>query len=112
MLPMNRLGWGWAAPGTPEKKRGWKCKFTKEETRTMITLWCIFRAPLMIGTDLPQIDDATLSLLTNDEVLSLEKNSHGAFLVTKDENQCVCAVLYALPMDSRLERILHEHLPL
>lgn len=73
MLPMNRLGWGWAAPGTPENKRGWKCKFTKEETRTMITLWCIFRAPLMIGTDLPQLDSFNLSLLTNEEILAMDK---------------------------------------
>ena len=73
MLPMNRLGWGWAAPGTPEEKRGWYSKFTKEETRTMITLWSIFRAPLMIGTDLPQLDDFNLSLLTNEEILAMDK---------------------------------------
>ena len=61
MLPMNRLGWGWAAPGTPEEKR------------TMITLWSIFRAPLMIGTDLPQLDEFNLSLLTNPEIIEMDK---------------------------------------
>lgn len=73
MLPMNRLGWGWAAPGTPEEKRGWYSKFTKEETRTMITLWSVFRAPLMIGTDLPQLDEFNLSLLTNPEIIEMDK---------------------------------------
>lgn len=73
MLPMNRLGWGWAAPGTPEEKRGWYSKFTHEETRTMITLWSIFRAPLMIGTDLPQLDEFNLSLLTNPEIIEMDK---------------------------------------
>ncbi|MCR5285026.1 MAG: glycoside hydrolase family 27 protein [Treponema sp.] len=73
MLPMNRLGWGWADPDAPEESKGWSCKFTKEETRTMITLWCIFRAPLMIGTDLPQLDDFNLSLLTNEEIIAMNK---------------------------------------
>ena len=48
-------------------------KFSKEETRTMITLWSIFRAPLMIGTDLPQLDDFNLSLLTNPEIIEMDK---------------------------------------
>ena len=39
----------------------------------MITLWCIFRAPLMIGTDLPQLDSFNLSLLTNEEILAMDK---------------------------------------
>jgi hypothetical protein len=83
MLPLGKLGKGFG--------NEWYTRLTPDEQKTMMSLWCIFRSPLMIGTDLPQIDDATLSLLTNDEVLSLEKNSHGAFLVTKDENQCVWA---------------------
>ena len=68
MLPMNVLGYGWGDMNSPENK-GWKCKFTQEESRTMVTLWSIFRAPLMIGTDLPQLDDFSLSLLTNEEIL-------------------------------------------
>ena len=83
MLPLGKLGKGFG--------NEWYTRLTPDEQKTMMSLWCIFRSPLMIGTDLPQIDDATLSLLTNDEVLLLEKNSHGAFLVTKDENQCVWA---------------------
>ncbi len=83
MLPLGKLGKGFG--------NEWYTRLTPDEQKTMMSLWCIFRSPLMIGTDLPQIDDATLALLTNEEVLSLEKNSHGAFLVTKDENQCVWA---------------------
>ena len=48
-------------------------KFTKEETRTMITLWSIFRSPLMIGTDLPQLSKENLELLTNDEIIQMNK---------------------------------------
>ena len=76
MLPMGKLGFGWA-PADAENK-GWNCKFTEEETRTMITLWSIFRAPLMIGTDLPQLSDFNLGLLTNDEIIAMNKCSNQA----------------------------------
>ncbi len=39
----------------------------------MITLWSIFRAPLMIGTDLPQLDQFNLGLLTNPAILEMDK---------------------------------------
>lgn len=61
--------------------------------------------------------DGHVSLLCGPRALKLKasrrrQNADCAFENYADENQCVCAVLYALPMDSRLERILHEHLPL
>lgn len=78
MLPMNVLGYGWGDLESSSNK-GWKCKFTQEETRTMITFWSIFRAPLMIGTDLPQLDDFNLSLLTNEEIIEMNKNPLQAY---------------------------------
>jgi alpha-galactosidase len=53
-----------------------KTRFTAEEQRTLMTLWCIARSPLIMGGDLRNLDDFTLSLLTNDEVLSV--NQHGS----------------------------------
>ena len=78
MLPMNVLGFGW---GNMEDKnnKGWKSKFSLEETRTMITLWSIFRSPLMIGTDLPQLDKQNLELLTNEEIIAMNKNPNRAY---------------------------------
>ncbi len=78
MIPLNVLGWGWGTG--KDKKRGWTSKFTKDEARTMITLWSIFRSPLMLGTDLPQLDDFSLSLITNDEILAMNKNPYQAFM--------------------------------
>jgi len=49
--------------------------FTKEEQQTLITLWSIFRSPLMFGGDLPGNDSFTLSLITNKEVLNVLRNS-------------------------------------
>jgi alpha-galactosidase len=41
----------------------------------MMTLWCIFRSPLIFGGDLPTNDAATTALITNDEVLAVDQHS-------------------------------------
>lgn len=52
-------------------------RLTKDEQRTMMTLWCVSRAPLMFGGDLLSMDPFTLSLLTNEEVLAVNQSSTG-----------------------------------
>ena len=49
--------------------------FTKAEQRTMMTLWCMMRSPLMIGAEMSKNDDFTLALLTNADVLAIGKES-------------------------------------
>lgn len=63
MLPLGRLGGGFQGE--------WTCRFTADEQRTMMTLWCLFGSPLMVGAELTKLDDWTLSLLTNREVLAM-----------------------------------------
>jgi hypothetical protein len=63
MLPVGKLGKGFGFERDTN--------FTKEEQRTMMTLWCLFGSPLMIGAELTLLDPWTLSLLTNREILSL-----------------------------------------
>ncbi|MBD5777963.1 glycoside hydrolase family 27 protein [Pelagicoccus sp. NFK12] len=67
MLPMGRI----ALCGPEGEPRD--SLFTTEEQRTMMTLWSIFRSPLMLGGDVPTLDETTLSLLTNEEVLAANK---------------------------------------
>ena len=55
----------------------------------MLTLWCIFRSPLMIGTDLTQLDEWTLSLLTNHEVMMLAKHTKNARQVERDAEHVI-----------------------
>ena len=45
--------------------------FTYDECKTMMTLWCIFRSPLMIGGELTRMNQDNLSLLKNNKLLSL-----------------------------------------
>ncbi len=49
-----------------------------------MTLWCISRSPLMIGANMPDNDDFTLSLLTNDEVLAVGQHSAGGHQLFRD----------------------------
>jgi alpha-galactosidase len=71
MLPLGHIGIRAPEHGMPDRFSG----FTKEEQRTLVTLWCIFRSPLMIGGELRDMDPWTLSLLTNPEVLSVLNDS-------------------------------------
>ncbi len=52
-------------------------RFTHDEQRTHLTLWCITRSPLMFGGDLTRNDAFTDSLLTNDEVIAVNQHSTG-----------------------------------
>jgi alpha-galactosidase len=58
------------------EKNGWT-HFTADEQRTLMTLWCIARSPLMMGGHLPKNDEFTLSLLANQEVLAVNQSSGG-----------------------------------
>jgi hypothetical protein len=49
--------------------------FSKDEQFTLLTLWCIARSPMILGGNLPNNDEFTLALLTNDEVLAVDQNS-------------------------------------
>jgi hypothetical protein len=74
MLPLGHIG-----INTPEHdKHSRFTNFTKDEQITMMTLWCIFRSPLMVGAELRDNDEWTLSVLTNPEILRLLKHSYGA----------------------------------
>ncbi|WP_310605066.1 glycoside hydrolase family 27 protein [Anaerosporobacter sp.] len=63
--------------------------FTKDEQITMMTLWSIFRSPMMLGTELTTLDSWTLELLTNKNVMHLLSGSHGAKQLMRDDKQAV-----------------------
>jgi hypothetical protein len=69
MLPLGRIGIR-AERGNPRMT-----KFTRDEQITLMTLWSIFKSPLMYGGNLPDNDSSSLSLLTNENVLNVLKSS-------------------------------------
>lgn len=81
MLPIGKLGKGF---GTERDTN-----FTREEQITMMTLWCVFGSPLMIGAELTKLDEQTMSLLTNKDVLKLLSNDYIGKQVERDEYHAV-----------------------
>lgn len=50
-------------------------RLSSDEQIMLMTLWIIFRSPLMIGGNLTSLDEFTLGLLTNPEVLGVHRAS-------------------------------------
>jgi hypothetical protein len=71
MLPLGRIGI------RAERGDDRMSLLTRDEQRTMMTLWVTGRSPLMFGGDLPCTDAETLALLTNDDVLRILNHSAG-----------------------------------
>ena len=85
MLPLGKVG----------KHFGQErdCLFTRQEQKTMMTLWCMFSSPLMLGAEMTKLDDWTLSLLCNEELLRLENGQFVSRQVLRDREKCVwCSV--------------------
>ncbi len=83
MLPLGRLG---PAPGWGKPRY---TRLSHDEQRTLVTLWCIFPSPLMVGGELPAADDWTASLLTNPEVIAVDQHSGGNHLAIHTDKTVV-----------------------
>ena len=68
MLVVGQVGWGPTLHAT---------HLTPNEQYTHLSLWCLCCSPLLIGCDMTQLDDFTLNLLTNDEVLAVNQDPLG-----------------------------------
>lgn len=68
MLVVGHLGWG---PSLHPSE------LTPHEQISHITIWCMLAAPLLIGCDLTKLDEFTLNLLSNDEVLDVDQDPLG-----------------------------------
>lgn len=69
MLVVGWVGWGPSLHPT---------NLTPDEQYTHISLWSMLSAPLLIGCDLTRLDEFTLNLLTNDEVLAIDQDPLGS----------------------------------
>jgi len=65
MLPLGHIGIRSVDGGASDRRT----RFTRDEQRTMLSLWSIFRSPLMMGGELRDNDEWTLDLLSNTEAL-------------------------------------------
>ena len=66
MLVVGRLGKPWG--------KLHDSALTPDEQYSHISLWCLLSAPLLIGCDMADVDDFTMNLLTNNEVLAVNQD--------------------------------------
>ena len=68
MLVVGKVGWG------PSLRNS---RLTINEQYTHISLWSLLASPLLIGCDMSQLDDFTLNLLKNSEVIDVNQDPLG-----------------------------------
>lgn len=68
MMVLGYVGWGDEQHPT---------NLTADEQRTHMTMWALLAAPLILGADLSRLDDDTLALLSNDDVLEVDQDPAG-----------------------------------
>jgi len=68
MLVVGMVGWGPLQHQT---------RLTRPEQVTHITIWAMEAAPLLIGCDMTKLDQFTIDLLTNDDVLDVDQDPLG-----------------------------------
>lgn len=66
MMIVGNVGWGENLHPT---------RLTPDEQYTHVSLWCLLNNPLLIGCDMSSLDDFTLNLLTNNEVIAINQNT-------------------------------------
>ena len=88
MLVVGQVGW--FGPLRPTR-------LTPDEQYTHMSLWCLLSAPLLLGCDLERLDDFTLGLLSNDEVLEVDQDALGKQAVQVGGEGDL--KIYAKPMD-------------
>ena len=67
MLVVGTVGWGSLHPS----------RLKPDEQYLHVSLWSLFSTPLLLGCDLEKLDDFTLNLLTNDEVIAVNQDALG-----------------------------------
>jgi len=89
MLPIGELG------PNPGWGRSRASRLTQAEQQTLVTAWCVFRSPLIVGGNLLLNGPQTLALLTNPEVIAVDQQTTGNHPVPLDDPQTLVWVAMA-----------------
>lgn len=77
---LNEKWWRRAGPGgwnDPDMLEIGNGGMTYEEYKTHFSLWCLMKAPLLIGCDLTTVSDETLEILKNTEAIAVNQDELG-----------------------------------
>lgn len=85
MLPLGHIGIRSVDGGGADRLT----RFAKAEQRTMMTLWSIFRSPLMLGCELTDLDDWTLHLLREPTLKIMHQEGRNARQIHNEDDWVV-----------------------
>ena len=88
MIPFGKLGLKGHYWSVDAKAKGRNCNLTADEQKTLMNFFAITRSPLMIGADLPQLDDATFALLTDATILAAQRDGRNPKPLFCDKDKC------------------------
>ena len=83
---MNRPGhWNMPCPLRLGLMGGWEAadyplhptRLTREEQIAHFSLWCLWASPIIVGAPIDKLDDFTLRILTNDEMIAINQDPLG-----------------------------------
>jgi len=79
-LDQNDRWWNYSGPGhwnDPDMLEVGNGAMTNDEYISHFSLWCLIKSPLLIGCDVTKMSSATLTILTNKEVIALSQDTLG-----------------------------------
>jgi alpha-galactosidase len=88
MLVVGQVGWG---------DETHPSRLTADEQYTHISLWALLASPLLIGCDIADMDDFTFSLLSNNEVISVNQDPLGVQASKVSESDS--CIVYEKPLE-------------
>ena len=69
---------GWNDLDSLEIGNGDQAGLTADQRRSQFTLWSMAGAPLLLGTDLTQLDPVDTAMLTNDRLIAVDQDGYAA----------------------------------
>ncbi|WP_017471150.1 glycoside hydrolase family 27 protein [Amphibacillus jilinensis] len=85
MLPLGHIGIRSVDGGASDRYT----RFTQDEQLTLMTLWSMFRSPLMFGGELRDNDTFTHALITNQDLLNVHKKGRDACQIYRQNDRVV-----------------------
>lgn len=89
MLPLGKISKNCSCLGDRDRYTN----FTPDEQKTMLTLWSIFRSPLILGGELRENRAEDLALITNRDIIEINQLSSENAQLKRNKNEAVWSCL-------------------
>lgn len=89
MLPLGKISKNCSCLGDRDRYTN----FTPDEQKTMLTLWSIFRSPLILGGELRENRAEDLALITNRDIIEINQLSSENAQLRRNKNEAVWSCL-------------------